>query len=278
MKYKCLSKLMAGLVAATCLVAPIQASASTITAPQTQSIVASATVTDQTVKLDSVSYVATDYIHSDANYWHTTCAVNHYKAYIVVDNKSYDKTIVLHYIDGYGEWKDSNKATYVETRSDGKELWVVDGYFLGNAQFAINYKEANVWDNNNGKDYMLYDLKSTSPEAAQPVKVQSLSYRAVASIHDNNNYWHAPYTEYIYTTYIVVDNKSYDKTIVLHYIDADGVWKDSPKATYVSTQSDGKELWVINGTFGGNAEFAVNYKEANLWDNNYGKNYRLLDF
>lgn len=159
MKSKCLTALLAGLISISCLVAPIQTSAATITAPKTQITASVAnTVTNQTVKLDSITYQATDYIHSDANYWHTSCAVNHYKAYLLVENKSYDKTIVLHYIDGYGQWKDSDKASYIETRSDGKELWVVEGYFMGNAQISVNYKEANAWDNNNSKDYMLYSL------------------------------------------------------------------------------------------------------------------------
>ncbi|GKX67018.1 CBM21 domain-containing protein [Inconstantimicrobium mannanitabidum] len=157
MKSKCLIKLMSGLVATTCLLAPIQASASTVATAKAQPTVAAATVTDQVVKLDSITSRSIANIHDDNNYWHAPYAVEEYTAYVLVENKSYDKTIVLHYIDADGVWKDSEKATYVETRSDGKELWVLHGFVGGNAIFAVNYKEANAWDNNNGLNYRLYN-------------------------------------------------------------------------------------------------------------------------
>lgn len=154
MKSKYLIKLMSGLVAATCLVAPIQASASTVATAKAQPTVAAATVTDQVVKLDSITFLPVAYIHDNNNYWHAPYAVDEYTAYVLVENKSYNKTIVMHYIDADGVWKDSEKATYVKTRSDGKEIWVLHG-FVGGAIFAINYKEANAWDNNNGLNYKL---------------------------------------------------------------------------------------------------------------------------
>ncbi|MBD7911401.1 MULTISPECIES: hypothetical protein [Clostridium] len=153
MKSKCLIKLMAGLVTTICLSAPICASASTVATPNVEPIAATDTVTNQIVKFDSINLRTVAYIHDGNNYWHSPYAVDEYNAYILVDNKSYDKTIVLHYIDADGVWKDSDKATYVKTRSDGKELWTIHGYFNGKAVFSVNYKEANAWDNNNGVNY-----------------------------------------------------------------------------------------------------------------------------
>ena len=48
---------------------------------------------------------------------------------------------------------DSNKATYVKSLGNGKELWTLSGYVDDAAQFVFNYKESNAWDNNNGRNY-----------------------------------------------------------------------------------------------------------------------------
>lgn len=137
-----LFKFIAGILIALCLFIPVNANATTISNSSTS------TVTDQIVKLDSFTCSAIAYNHNGGP------SVYGYTAKILVTNKTYNKTIVLHYTDAYSNgWIDSPKASYESTRSDGKEVWVLSGYFYGNATFAINYKEVNAWDNNNYQNY-----------------------------------------------------------------------------------------------------------------------------
>lgn len=113
----------------------------------------------------------------------------------------------------------------------------------------------------------------------QTIKVQDIEFgRAVVYIHDGNNIFGAPYGVYPYTAHVVVDNRTYDKTIVMHQQTASGTWKDSAKGTYVKSLGNGKELWEIKGWIDGNAQFCFNYKEVNAWDNNNTNNYTPSDF
>ena len=64
----------------------------------------------------------------------------------------------MHYQTADGTWTDSNKATYVKSLGNGKELWTLSGYLSSPAQFVFNYKEANAWDNNNNQNYRLRDF------------------------------------------------------------------------------------------------------------------------
>ena len=113
----------------------------------------------------------------------------------------------------------------------------------------------------------------------QTIEVQdiSLSY-PVAYSHNAFNVYNTSFTVYKYSANIIVSNKSYNKTIVMHHQNLDGSWSDSDKATYVKSLGNGKELWTLSGYLDDPAEFVFNYKEANAWDNNYGKNYKLVDF
>ncbi len=65
----------------------------------------------------------------------------------------------MHHQTSDGRWVDSNKATYVKSLGNGKELWTLSGYVDDAAQFVFNYKEANAWDNNNGRNYKLADFR-----------------------------------------------------------------------------------------------------------------------
>ena len=58
-----------------------------------------------------------------------------------------------------GNWVDSDKATYVKSLGNGKELWTLNGFIDSPAQFVFNYKEANAWDNNKGANYTLADFR-----------------------------------------------------------------------------------------------------------------------
>lgn len=149
MKFKNLSKLVAGIMIASSLLVPVTAQAATA-APTTYT--ADTAVTNQTVKLDSISFYDTAYSHGGAS-WSTVFG---YDAYIIVENKTYSKHIVLHYKDASStSWQDSNDATYQGTRADGKEIWAIHGYFYDNSEFCVYYKEVNAWDNNNNQNYKI---------------------------------------------------------------------------------------------------------------------------
>ena len=64
----------------------------------------------------------------------------------------------MHYQTSNGTWRDSDKATYVKSLGNGKELWTLSGYISDPAEFVFNYKEANAWDNNNYQNYKLKDF------------------------------------------------------------------------------------------------------------------------
>ena len=53
------------------------------------------------------------------------------------------------------------RATFVKKLENNRELWVIEGYVNGNAQFCLHYTTDNgvdAWDNNDGKDYRFYDV------------------------------------------------------------------------------------------------------------------------
>ena len=159
MKKKKLVKLLsAGLIAATML-APVQASAATYNGAPTYE--QNNSYYNQTIQVQDidVDYV-TCYIHSVSNVYGTTYGVCKYTANVIVDNKTYDKTIVMHYQTSDGTWEDSAKGTYVKYLGNGKELWTISGYIDRPAQFVFNYKEVNAWDNNNYNNYTLADFNA----------------------------------------------------------------------------------------------------------------------
>ena len=158
MKFKKLTKALSALLVSSALFAAVPASAATYhgapTYAQNQGYY------NQTIKVQdiNVDYV-TAYIHCANNAYNTTYAVCKYTANIIVSNNSYNKTIVMHHQTSDGRWVDSNKATYVKSLGNGKELWTLNGVIDRPAQFVFNYKEANAWDNNNGRNYKLADFR-----------------------------------------------------------------------------------------------------------------------
>lgn len=158
MKFKKLTKVLSALLVSSALFAAVPASTATYhgapTYAQNQGYY------NQTIKVQdiNVDYV-TAYIHCANNAYNTTYAVCKYTANIIVSNNSYNKTIVMHHQTSDGRWVDSNKATYVKSLGNGKELWTLSGYVDDAAQFVFNYKEANAWDNNNGRNYKLADFR-----------------------------------------------------------------------------------------------------------------------
>ena len=115
---------------------------------------------NQTIKVQDVNVdFVTTYVHSGNNVYRTSYGVCKYTANIIVSNNSYHKTIVMHHQTWDGSWRDSDKATYVKSLGNGKELWTLSGYIDSPAQFVFNYKESNAWDNNNGRNYTLADFR-----------------------------------------------------------------------------------------------------------------------
>ena len=157
MKFKKLSKVLSALLVSSALLTAVPASAATYhgapTYAQNQGYY------NQTIKVQDVNinYVFA-YVHSPYNIYNDTYAMYSYTANIIVSNNSYNKTIVMHHQTYTGEWVDSNKATYVKSLGNGKELWTLNGVIDRPAQFVFNYKEANAWDNNNGRNYTLADF------------------------------------------------------------------------------------------------------------------------
>ncbi len=158
MKFKKLSKVLSAVLVSSALLTAVPASAATYQGAPTYE--QNNSYYNQTIKVQDITVgSATAYIHSANNVWKTTYGVYPYTANIVVSNLSYDKTIVMHYQTSNGTWRDSDKATYVKSLGNGKELWTLSGYIDGPAQFVFNYKEANAWDNNNGQNYTLGNFR-----------------------------------------------------------------------------------------------------------------------
>ncbi|MEI3337010.1 MAG: hypothetical protein V8R02_06170 [Clostridium sp.] len=157
MKFKKLTKVLSAVLVSAALLTAVPASAATYQGAPTYE--QNNSYYNQTIKVQDVTVdFVTAYIHSANNVWNTTYGVCHYTANIIVSNLSYDKTIVMHYQTADGTWTDSNKATYVKSLGNGKELWTLSGYLSSPAQFVFNYKEANAWDNNNNQNYRLRDF------------------------------------------------------------------------------------------------------------------------
>lgn len=157
MKLKKLSKVLSVILLSSILLTAIPVSAATYKGAPTYE--QNHSYYNQTIKVQDITNVyAVAYSHNDNNIWKTSIGVYHYTANIVVSNLSYNKTIVMHYQNADGTWSDSNKATYVKSLGNGKELWTLSGYISGPAQFVFNYKEANAWDNNNNQNYTLNDF------------------------------------------------------------------------------------------------------------------------
>lgn len=158
MKFKKLSKVLSAVLVSSALLTAVPASAATYQGAPTYE--QNNSYYNQTIKVQDIEITGTvAYIHSANNVWNTTYGVHSYTANIVVSNLSYNKTIVMHYQTADGTWRDSNKATYVKSLGNGKELWTLSGYIDGPAQFVFNYKEANAWDNNNGQNYTLGNFR-----------------------------------------------------------------------------------------------------------------------
>ncbi len=109
-----------------------------------------------------VQFVSMEDLYTTA-YIHTQNggAVVHYKLYVELENSAYNKYLHMWYCDNSGQWKNSPAGTYVRSLGNNRELWLVEGYVVGDAKFAIHYQTdtgVDAWDNNNGQDYKLSEV------------------------------------------------------------------------------------------------------------------------
>lgn len=158
MKNKKLVKLLSvGLIAVTML-APIQASAATFNGAPTYE--QNASYYNQTIKVQDITVgSAIAYGHNSNNIWNKSATQYKVTVNLVVSNLTYNKTIVMHNQLCDGTWCDSQKAIYVKSLGNGKELWKIETSVADPAQFVFNYKEVNAWDNNNYQNYTLDDFR-----------------------------------------------------------------------------------------------------------------------
>ena len=144
---KTLKKTLAVLVALVAIVAGIVATP----------VKAQAFWWDQPVEFVSAEDLyTTTYIHTENG-----GGVVHYKVYVEVENSAYNKYIHMWYCDNQKVWQNSPAATYVRNIGNNRELWVIEGYVIGDAQFALHYQTdtgVDAWDNNNGQDYKLSEV------------------------------------------------------------------------------------------------------------------------
>ena len=164
MRFKKLTKVLSALLVSSALLTAVPASASpyysTNTFHQAPTYTQCPAYYNQTIQVQDITINGTcAYIHSNTNVYNDIYAVYSYTANIIVDNKSYNKTIVMHHQTSDGNWIDSDKATYVKSLGNGKERWTLNGFIDSPAQFVFNYKEANAWDNNKGANYTLADFR-----------------------------------------------------------------------------------------------------------------------
>lgn len=94
----------------------------------------------------------------------------------------------------------------------------------------------------------------------------------VSLYYADNVYSYRGYEES--TIYIKVKNLGYNKDVAVHHYNSNSsTWTDE-QATYVTTLSDGSEVWKANIADWG-LEYAIKYtvNGTTYWDNNNGSNY-----
>lgn len=176
--------------------------------------------------------------------------------YIQTKDNAANQQVYVHYNyrDGF-DWEDS-QATYVTTLSDGSKIWKAPIHSY-NMEYAIKYVAdgQTIWDNNNGNNYG-YQILGTAPIT---VKKDFPSNEGRFSV--------------------VLKNFGYQKNVQARYTEDNwATYKDVP-LKYISTNTDGTELWEASVSIDHNKldsyEYCV-YYEVNgqtYWANNFGENY-----
>jgi len=205
---------------------------------------------------------------------------------IVVANIAYDKEVVVHHTDKYGNWMDTVAVYQGPANADGSlEIWtaeIVTDYDASKdvdttktMDFVIRYTvDGNTyWDNNNGQDYQLgITGKLLGAEVHTLYKQGSDPY-----------YQHFYQSEgsYFFRGELIVKNRAYHKNLTVVYTTDNWATTSTQECTYSSVPegtTDALERWNFTLDLGSaqSVEFAiVNQTEGfpEYWDNNFGQNY-----
>ncbi len=189
---------------------------------------------------------------------------------VEVQNLAYSKAVTVRYYSwSTAKWADA-AASYVGPSSAGKELWSFDIGTVGATQFAIAYSVngATYWDNNGGQNYKVadyqFDALLTYPDISGATGQRDTTKSAVVGN-------------------ILVKNRGAQKTVRVVYTDNNWATTKYASATFVATLPSGVEYWsfeapVASSASSSNVQLAFEYTHAygTSWDNNYGRNYRLV--
>ena len=177
--------------------------------------------------------------------------------YVQTKDNASNQQVTVHYNYLKGQaWQDSD-AEYFTTLADGSKLWkaYITSY---NTEYAIKYVAdgVTIWDNNNGKNYT----------------TEQIGEAPVTALRTNNFYNGS------FTVNASLKNLAYEKDVKVRYTtNSWASYKEAP-LHYVTTGSDGNELWTVNVRDTWNAdsfEYCISYtvNGNTYWANNFGENY-----
>ncbi|OHD18638.1 MAG: hypothetical protein A2086_17045 [Spirochaetes bacterium GWD1_27_9] len=203
------------------------------------------------------------------------------KVFIEVENVSPTKEVILHYTETMTSdtsWRDQ-QAVYLGKGIDNKDVFVAElgfaspgsSFFDLNVIFAIKYSVNGTvyWDSNDGNNYKVAIAGRWNQNIPHYILKNSIIALSEANISGST-----------LTGSIILKNLNYYKTIKVVYT-TDG-WKTSNEilAQYSGSNGIGDEMWNFNSTLptdSNNIEFVISYQYENqtIWDNNFGKNYKM---
>lgn len=192
---------------------------------------------------------------------------------IEVKNLAYSKQVELYYKKSDGTWA-VQAASYFGPSTAGKELWLVS-LPAPSTSFAVKYavNGQTYWDNNNGSNY----------SAARYQFDANLGYPAISDAQGGYQVASGGSAGYVKGS-ILVKNLSPTKTISVTYTDDNWATTKQAKASYTATLPSGVEYWeytlpLAYGVDHSKIKMAFQYTwpSGSTWDNNFGKNYRLVN-
>lgn len=182
-----------------------------------------------------------------------------YTVYIQIDaNSANNKNVYVHHSTPDG-WVDTS-AAFLTKLDSNTEIWKADISGVQTDKYVIKYvgDGTTYWDNNNGKNYNLYDVAGSAN---------------VKAIRRN---------PYVSSTCVmaVVKNLAYDKIVRVRYTQDNWLTYQDVNLSYVSsTSGTNEELWSVDLDLDRDKLDSFHYSicyEVNgqtYWDNNFGSNY-----
>lgn len=199
-------------------------------------------------------------------------ASTYFKGVVEVKNLAYGKQVTMVYKNNDGSWSSTN-GQYLAPSTSGKELWTVS---LPAPVSAVAFKYVvngqTYWDNNGGKNYAI-NVYGTDA---------LLGYPAISGAFGQYEENISMRGRYIRGN-ILVKNLSGTKTIKAVYTDNNWATSKTSYLSYASTAASGVEFWNFTLPIADTAKlenvkiaFQYTWPSGNVWDNNYGKNYRIV--